>query len=183
MQDELDTLHANNTQSVVPLPKSRNVVGSKWVFKFKFDTKGNIARYKACLVAQGFLQQPGMDFDEIFAPVVHYDSLQLLLALASHYRWRPQQLDIKGAFLYGILKEDIYMQLPKGYSHSSRQNSMCAKLNRYIYGLKQSSREWYYKLSSILVPYGFTVSTFNSCVLIHKLMQFFLVVYIDDITL
>jgi hypothetical protein len=180
MQEELDTLHANNTWSVVPLPNNdRNVVGSKWVFKIKRDANGNIARYKARLVAQGFSQQPGTDFDEIFAPVVRYDSLRLLLALASHHRWRPQQLDIKGAFLYGILKEEIYMQLPEG----SRQNSMCAKLNRCIYGLKQSPREWYHRLSSVLVPYGFTVSTFDPCVLIHKLMQFFLAVYVDDITL
>jgi len=75
MQDELNTLHANNTWSVVPLPDGRNVVGSKWVFKVKRDANGNIARYKARLVAQGFLQQPGTDFDEIFAPVVCYDSL------------------------------------------------------------------------------------------------------------
>ena len=183
MQEELDTLHANNTWNVVPLPEGRNVVGSKWVFKVKCDANGNIAGYKARLVAQGFLQQPGTDFDEIFAPIICYDSLRLLLALASHHWWRPQQLDIKGAFLYSILKEEIYMQLPEGYSYSSRQNSMYAKLNRCIYGLKQSPRKWYHKLLSVWVPYGFTISTFNPYILIHKLMQFFLAVYVDDITL
>src|SRR5258706_13425940 len=156
MQQELETLHFNNTWSVVPLPRSdRNIVGSKWIYKIKRDANGDIAHYKARLVAQGFSQQPGTDFDEIFSPVVRYDSLRLLIALAAHHRWRPQQLDIKGAFLYGYLKEEIYMQLPEG----SRQNSMCAKLNRCIYGLKQSPREWYHRLSSVLVPYGFTVST------------------------
>ena len=129
------------------------------------------------------MQQPGTDFDEIFTPVVCYDSLRLLLALASYHRWQLQQLDIKVAFLYGIVKEEKYMQLPEGYSHGSRQNNMCAKLNRFINRLKQSPREWYHKLSSVLVPYRFTVSTFDPCVLIHKLMQFFLAVYIHDITL
>ena len=138
MQQELDTLHYNNTWSVVPLPRSDwNIVGSKWIYKIKRDANGDIARYKARLVAQEFSQQPGTDFDKIFSPVVRYDSLRLLIALAAHYRWRPQQLDIKGAFLYGYLKEEIYMQLPQG----SRQEGMCAKLNKCIYGLKQSPRK------------------------------------------
>ena len=115
MQQELDTLHYNNTWSVVPLPRSdRNIVGSKWIYKIKRDANGDIARYKARLVAQGFSQQPGIDFAEIFSPVVPYDSLRLLIALVAHHRWRPQQLDIKGAFLYGYLKEEIYMQMPEG---------------------------------------------------------------------
>ena len=131
-------------------------------------------------MAQGFSQQPGLDFDEVFSPVVRYDSLRLLLALTAHHHWRPQQLDIKCAFLYGILKEEIYMQLPEG----SRQDGMCAKLNRCIYGLKQSPREWYQRLIDYLVPYGFSVSTFDPCVLVHSHSQpFFIAIYVDDITL
>ena len=81
--------------------------------------------------------------------VIHNDCLRLLIALAANHRWQPQQLDIKGAFLYGYLKEEIYMQLPK----DSRQEGICMKLNRCIYGLKQSPREWYHQLSSVLVLY------------------------------
>lgn len=73
-----------------------------------------MTRYKARLVAQGFSQRPGIDFDEIYAPVARYDSLRLLLALAAKNGWSPMQLDIKAAFLYGELQEKIYMELPPG---------------------------------------------------------------------
>ena len=92
MNDEMIDLHQNNTWDVVPIPTSRYIVGSKWVYKIKRDRKGQISRYKARLVAQGFSQQPGTDFDEIYAPVVRYDSLRLLIANAAHFRWKqPHQ--------------------------------------------------------------------------------------------
>jgi len=82
--------------------------------------------------------------------MVRYDSLELLLALSACKGWRPQQLDVKTAFLYGILKEEVYMDLPEG----SRLDGMVAKLNRCIYGLKQSPRDWYYRLVEYLGPFG-----------------------------
>jgi len=178
---ELDALHSNNTWSVVPIPAGRKIVGSKWIFKLKHDADGVVNRHKARLVAQGFTQQPGLDFDEIFAPVVRYDSLRILIALTAHFRWRPQQLDIKAAFLYGVLQEEIYMQLPEGSSEEGK----CAKLNKCIYGLKQSPREWYYRLVAFLTPFGFVVSSFDPCVLIYHQngIIFFLAVYVDDISL
>ena len=132
MKVEMDALNQNKTWDVVPVPSNQNIVGSKWVYKIKRDSSGNIAKYKARLVAQGFSQQPGTDFDEIYSPVVWFDSLQLLLALTAHYKWKPRQLDIKAAFLYGNLKQEIYIQLPIGH----REEDMCAKLNKCIYGLK-----------------------------------------------
>ena len=114
MDQELDVLYTQNTWDVVPKPKGRKIVESRWVFKLKRDTLGKICQYKARLVAQGFFQQLGLDFDEVFSPIVKYDSLRLLLALIVHYYWRPQQLYIKYAFLYKVLKEEIYMQLPEG---------------------------------------------------------------------
>jgi len=134
MQEELQLLSDQNVWTVVPTPLNHNIVGCRWVFKIKRNSSGQISRYKARLVAQGFSQQPGTDFDEIFSPVVRYDSLRLLIALSCHFQWTPDQLDIKGAFLYGYLKEDIYMKLPDGYEKAG----YCAKLNRSIYGLKQS---------------------------------------------
>ena len=179
MKEEMEALHRNKTWEFVPIPQ-RHIVGSKWVYKIKRDSKGVISRYKARLVAQGFSQQPGTDFDEIYAPVIRYDSLRLLIAISAHFRWRLQrQLDIKAAFLYGTLKEEIYMQLPQGH----RQEGMCAKLNRCIYGLKQSPREWYARLTKQLIPLGFTISTFNPCVLVNKDIPIFITIYVDDLTL
>lgn len=160
-------------------PKGRKVVDSIWVFKIKHNADGSIDRYKARLVAKGFTQIKGLDFDETFSPVVRYDTLRLLLALSAHHNWTPRQLDIKTAFLYGLLKEDIYMELPEG----SRTPGKVAKLNRCIYGLKQSPREWYFRLVLFLQPYGFAISSFDPCVLVHSSGNFFISIYVDDITL
>src|SRR5687767_15069476 len=148
VQDKLDSLKENQVWNVVDRPKGRKVVDSKWVFKIKHNADGSIDRYKARLVAKGFTQIQGLDFDETFSPVIRYDTLRLLLALSAHFQWTSRQLDIKTAFLYGLLKEDIYMELPEG----SRTPGKVAKLNWCIYGLKQSSREWYYRLVLFLQP-------------------------------
>ena len=162
MKEELDILKEQDVWTVVPTPQNRNIVGCRWVYKIKRDAMGNIIRYKARLVAQGYSQQPGTDFDEIFSPVVRYDSLRLLIALSFHFNWLPDQLDIKGAFLYGYLQDEIYMALPVGYEQAGH----CARLNRSIYGLKQSPTAWYDRQTSYLLPLGFQLSSFDPCVLI-----------------
>ena len=128
--------------STVDRPTNRSIVSCKWVYKVKQNADGSIEHYKARLVARGFSQRPGFDFDETFSPVVRYESLCLLLALSTIKGWKPQQCDVKSAFLYGDLKEEIYMELPEGH----RQAGKVARLNKCLYGLKQSSREWYARL-------------------------------------
>jgi hypothetical protein len=135
-EEELDSLAKAGTWIVVDRPK-RPVVDSKWVYKIKQQADGSIERYKARLVARGFTQRPGYDFDETFSPVVRYESLRLLFALSAQRGWKPQQCDIKTAFLYDDLKEEIYMELPPGH----RQANKVARLQKCIYGLKQASRE------------------------------------------
>jgi hypothetical protein len=180
MKDELKILMDQGVWEVVPTPANHNIVGSRWVFKIKRDAAGNISRYKARLVAQGFSQQPGTDFDEIFAPVVRYDSLRLLIALSISLGWPiPDQLDIKGAFLYGYLEEEVYMKLPPGHE----QAGMCARLKRSIYGLKQSPRQWYGRLTGFLIPIGYIPCNFDPCVLIHITHQIFIAIYVDDLTI
>jgi len=166
MQEELKLLGDQEVWTVVPLPHPKlNIVGYRWVYKIKGDASGNISRYKAKLVAQGFSQQPGTDFDEIFAPVVRYDSLRLLTLLSISLGWQqPDQLDIKGAFLYGYLNEEIYVRLLPGNDFPGS----CACLNKSIYGLKQSPRQWYQRLTGFLTPLGFVTTNFDPCVLIHK---------------
>jgi len=108
--------------------------------------------------------------------VVRYDSLRVLLALSACKGWRPRQLDVKTAFEHGILKE---MDLPEG----SRLDGMVAKLKRCIYGLKQSPREWYYRLVEYLGPFGFAITAWDPCGLVHESGDLFLAIYVDDITL
>ena len=192
IQSELGALDRNEAWEVVPIPAERrsSIVDCKWVFKHKLDADGNISRYKARLVAKGFLQKPGVDFDETFAPVVNYDSLRLLLALSARNGWKPRQFDVKSAFLYGVLPESqtVYMQLPPGY----RKPEYCVRLKKCLYGLKQSPREWYRRLSTFLECCGFIVTTFDPCVFVGNLntldptaddTKLYISIYVDDIVL
>jgi hypothetical protein len=127
-----------------------------------------------------FADEPGTDFDELFAPVVRYDSLRLLIAISVSLGWAiPDQLDIKGAFLYGYLNEEIYMRLPPGYE----QPGCCARLKRSIYGLKQSPRQWYERLTGFLIPLGYRPMNFDPCVMIHSSLQIIIAIYVDDISI
>ena len=115
MDDEIQSLKVNGTWEEMDPPAGRRIVDSKWVYKIKQKEDGSIERYKAHVVVKGFSQQFGSDYEEKLAPVARYDSFKLLLAIAAYKGWKPQQMDVKTAFLYGTLKEEIYMRLPKGY--------------------------------------------------------------------
>ena len=178
MEEEMKALRNNNTWDVVDRPPpQRQIVDSKWVYKLKLKADGSIERYKGRVVGKGFTQVLGHDFDETFAPVARYESLRLLIAIAAWKGWHPQQMDVKSAFLYGILKEEIYMELPEGY----REPGKVARLKNCIYGLKQSAREWYECLTTSLQNKGFQPTNFDPCIFIHHTEQVFLSVYVDDI--
>jgi hypothetical protein len=179
MDEELAALRRNNTFTVVPRPAGKKIVGSKWVYKIKRLADGSVERYKARGVAQGFSQIPGEDFDEIFAPVLRYESLRLLLALTAHFGWKPRQFDVKSAFLYGELTEDVYMHPLPGYE----EGDLVWLLKKCLYGLKQSAREWYAVLSTYLLENGFQASNFDPCVFVHHEREMFLSIYVDDLVL
>ena len=120
---------------MVPLSSNKNIVTCKWVYRLKKHADGSIARYKARLVAKGYLQQHGLDFDEIFSPVVKPTTMRLLLTLAVHHGWELRQLDVSNAFLHGILKEEVYMKQPQGYVDPQFPSYVCL-LRRALYGLK-----------------------------------------------
>jgi hypothetical protein len=135
MDEEFSALQRQHTWSLVPLPPGKNIVGCKWVFKLKKNSDGTIFRYKARLVAKGFHQQYGIDFAETFSLVVKPPTVRLILALAVKYSWPLRQLDVRNAFLHGILKEEVYMQQPTGYIDTHHPHHVC-KLQKSIYGLK-----------------------------------------------
>ncbi|CAL8136443.1 unnamed protein product [Prunus armeniaca] len=124
-----------------------NIVGCKWVFKFKRKADGSIDRYKARLVAKGFNQQEGFDYKETFSPVVKPATIHTVLSLAMSYNWSLQQLDVRNAILNGYLQEEVYMKQPPGFHDSSRPQDVC-QLNKALYGLKQAPRAWFQRLSS-----------------------------------
>jgi len=164
MDEKLKSLTENDVRDVIPKPKGRKIVASRWVYKAKGNAPGEVEQYKARLVARVFSQILGQHYDEIFAPVVHYDSLRLSLALSACKGWQPRQLDVKIAFLYGIFPKEVYMDRLEG----SRLDGIVAKLKRCIYGLKQPPREWYYRLVNYLGPFGFVIIAWDPCVLVHE---------------
>jgi hypothetical protein len=112
----------------------------KWVFKIKTKSNGSIEKYKACLVARGFQQTQGLDYDETFAPVAHMTTVRTSIAVAASSSWTISQMDVKNAFLNGDLHEEVYMHPPPGVDTPSGHVS---RLRRALYGLKQASRAWF----------------------------------------
>ena len=116
----MDSLSANEVWDLVELPKDRKTVGSKWVFKTKKDAHGGIERYKAQLVARGCSQKYEQDYDETFSPVVRFESIRMVIALAVQFELNLHHMDVTTAFLNGELKEDIYMNQPEGYAEREK---------------------------------------------------------------
>ncbi|KAG6430855.1 hypothetical protein SASPL_108928 [Salvia splendens] len=140
MLEEYLALFKNKTWIVTTLPPGKNLIWSTWIFKLKKLIDGSIARYKARLVAQGFSRQPGSDFHDTFSPVVKPNTIRFILSVAITASWFINHLNVNNAFLYGELKEDIYMKQPVGFEQGS--TSLVCKLNKALYGLKQASRAW-----------------------------------------
>ena len=150
MDEEIKSLLENNTWDTSPtesLEPGHIVPSGKWVFKLKRDVNGKIVRFKARWVVKGYLQQYGVDFDQTFASVVKPMAFRLLFALAAHHDLDIEQLDRVTAFLNGLIDQLIYVHMPKGYDTAG----MVCRLNKALYGLEQSPRLWYERLSAFLL--------------------------------
>ena len=191
MKDELDAMKANKTWYVVPLPKGKHSIICKWVYKIKYHANGTIERYKARLVAKGYNQQEGVDFLDTFSPVAKLVTVKVLLSLAASHQWQIVQMDVNNAFLNGYLFEEVYMDLPLGYtqkreSHASVTNGkLVCQLHKSIHGLKQASRQWNAKFSHAMIQFGFTQSKSNYSFFTKGSSSHFiaLLVYVDDIVI
>ncbi len=159
----------------------QNVIGCRFILQKKRGPDGEVLRYKARLVAQGFSQQEGIDYSETFAPVVKSASLRVFLAICAHLGWKIRQMDIKSAYLNGSLSEEIYMRQPKGYEEKGSENKV-AKLKKGLYGLKQAGRVWYATLHDYLVKLGFRCTHADHSVFVFERGQSLIIipVYVDD---
>ena len=144
MNEEIKSMKENDIWDLVSLPEGTKPIGCKWIFKTKRDSMGNLERYKARLVAKGFTQKEGIDFKETFSPVSTKDSFRTIMALVAHFDLELHQMDVKTAFLNGDIDETIYMMQPENFVSGDPKRMVC-KLKKSIYGLKQASRQWYYK--------------------------------------
>ena len=183
MEQEMKSLKENEVWELVELPKDRKTVGCRWVYKLKSGPDGSIDRYKARLVAQGFSQKYGTDYDETFCPVVRLESLRTMIALAVQHGLKLHQVDVTTAFLNGKLEEEVYMRQPEGFVAKGQERLVC-KLKKSIYGLKQSPRCWNAALDKQLKDMGFVQSASDPCVYKDSGGEMFLIgVYVDDIIL
>ncbi|KAM2827187.1 hypothetical protein COP1_036768 [Malus domestica] len=182
MKDEILALHNQGTWSLVPLPRHKNLIGCKWVYKIKKNADGSIGRYKARLVAKGFNQEEGIDYGETFSPVVKPTTVRIVLALSANFGWTLRQLDVKNAFLHGILQEEVYMTQPPGFVDLKHEDYVC-RLHKSLYGLKQAPRAWNERFTTFLPSLGFK-STFADSSLFVKTVDTYVVIlllYVDDI--
>lgn len=179
MNEEIQSLNQNQAWELVDLPESRKTVGSKWVFKRKHDQDGKIIEYKARLVAQGFSQKYGEDYDEVFAPVTRSSTFRLLLSVSGKRKLKIKQFDIKTAFLNGELTEEIYLKQPPGFVI----NNQVYKLKKSLYGLKQAARVWNLTIHKVLVDDGFIQSQADKCLYIKNVnnKECYLIIHVDDI--
>ena len=167
---------------IVEPPKDRKIVGSKWVFKVKTNEDGKVEHYKACLVAQGFTQVKGADYDETFCPVVRMESLRTLVAMGVQKGLQLYQVDVTTAFLNGVLEEEIFMRQPEGFVGEGQEHLVC-RLKRSLYGLKQSPRCWNSTLDEYLKCLGFVQSMGDPCIYVGSGGEMIIGVYVDDIVI
>ncbi|KAG9441314.1 hypothetical protein H6P81_017168 [Aristolochia fimbriata] len=181
MKDEMLLLEENQTWELVKIPAKKKVLQNKWIFRVKQEA-GSVQRYKARLVVKGFGQREGIDFHDIFAPVVKMTSIRTILSIVAVKGLYLEQLDVKTAFLHGDLEEEIYMRQPSGFEVIGKESWVC-KLKRSLYGLKQSPRQWYLKFDRFMLDIGFARSNADHCVYLQRFNDgdyIILTLYVDD---
>ena len=175
MQEEYDSLMENNTWTLVNSPDNRKILPGKWVYKIKTKTDGTITRWKARWVAKGYEQIEGLDYNQTFASVIKGTSARVLFALAVEKEFYIEQMDVKTAFLYGNIDEEIFIKQPTGFE---QDKSKVCKLNKALYGLKQAPRVWYQTLQSFFEANGFTMCLADNSIFVSSAL--ILGAYVDD---
>jgi hypothetical protein len=158
MHEELENFERNKVWILVDPPRDVNVIGTKWVFKNKQGEDDEVVRNKAHLVAQGYSQVEGLDFGETFAPVTRLEAIRILLAFAASKGFKLYQMDMKSAFLNGVIQEEVYIRQPPGFE-SPKYLDRVYKLSNALYGLKQTSWAWYARLKTFLLEHGYVMSS------------------------
>ncbi|KAK1415024.1 hypothetical protein QVD17_30793 [Tagetes erecta] len=182
MQEELLQFRKQEVWKLVDLPEGENAIGTRWLYKNKPDERGIVVRNKARLIAQGYTQEEGIDYEEVFAPVARLEAIRVFLAYASFMKFKVFQMDVKGAFLYGPITDDVYVRQPPGFEDPDYPHRVY-KLSKALYGLHQAPRIWYETLSKHLLEHGFTRGQIDPTLFMKRENDDLLCVqvYVDDI--
>jgi hypothetical protein len=180
-EEEYGALMSNGTCELVPRPRGSNFITDKWVFTHKFLSDGTFDRYKAHWVLRDFTQRPGVDYDEIFSPVVKPATVRTVLILTTSRTWPIQQLDVKNAFLHSTLSEMVFCSQPTGFA----KPDLVCRLNKTLYRLKHAPRAWYSRFTTYLTSLGFIEAKLDtSLFILHRGPgMVYLLLYVDDIIL
>jgi hypothetical protein len=180
MLEEMSSIEDSNTWELTNLPRGHKAIGLKWVFKVKRDENGKIVKYKARIVAKGYVQRQGVDFEEVYAPVARIESVRLVLALAAHVGWTVHHMDVKSAFLNGELQEEVYVSQPPGFVIAGEEMKVL-RLHKALYGPRQAPRAWNAKLDVTMVSLGFRRSGSEHAVYVRD--KLVVGVYVDDLVI
>nr|GEY25240.1 putative ribonuclease H-like domain-containing protein [Tanacetum cinerariifolium] len=182
MQEELLQFKMQKVWVLVDLPFGKRAIGTKWVYRNKKDERGIVVRNKARLVTQGHTQEEGIDYEEVFAPLARIEAIRLFLAYASFMSFMVYQMDVKSAFLYGTIEEEVYVCQPSGFEDPDHPDKVY-KVVKTLYGLHQAPRAWYKTLATYLLENGFQKGTIDPALFIKKQKGDILLVqiYVDDI--
>jgi hypothetical protein len=182
MMEEYNSIMKNDVWEVVPRPEGKSVVTSKWLYKLKHVADGSIEKYKALFVAWGFPQVEGVGYDETFALVSRYISIMVVISIAAKMGWKIHQMDVKTAFLNGVIEEEVYIDQPLGFEVHGRESHVC-RLKKELYRLKQAPRAWYSRIDAYLQQLGFEKSEAdpNLYFIVVGEDPLILLLYVDDI--
>jgi hypothetical protein len=182
MQEELLQFKLQKVWILVDLPKGYRAIGTKWVFRNKKDERGIVIKNKARLVAQGYTQEEGVDYEEVFAPVARIEAIRIFLAYASFIGFTVYQMDVKSAFLYGTIEEEVYVSQPPGFIDAEYPDKVY-KVTKALYCLHQAPRAWYETLACYLLENGFQRGKIDPTLFIKRTKEDILLVqiYVDDI--
>jgi hypothetical protein len=182
MMEEYNSIMKNDVWEVVPRPEGKSVVTSKWLYKLKHAVDGSTEKYKAHFVARGFSQIEGVDYDETFASVARYTSIRAVISITAEMGWKIHQMDVKTAFLNGLIEEEVYIEQPLGFEVHGRESHVC-RLKKALYGLKQALRAWYSRIDAYLQQLGFEKSEAdpNLYFIVVGEDPLILLLYVDDL--
>ncbi|CAA7059282.1 unnamed protein product [Microthlaspi erraticum] len=182
----MESLWKNNTWIIVDRPKDKKVISNRWLYRLKPGIPGvELKRHKARLVARGFTQQEGIDYDEVFAPVVKHISIRILMSLVVQEDMELEQMDVKTSFLHGDLDQELYMEQPEGFEVNPGKDQVCL-LKKSLYGLKQAPRQWNKKFDTFMKNQKFTRSGHDLCMYVKEVGNeeyVYLLLYVDDMLL
>ncbi|GKC97149.1 retrovirus-related pol polyprotein from transposon TNT 1-94 [Tanacetum coccineum] len=182
MQEELNQFIANDVWELVPQPRNMTIIGIKWVFRNKLDENGVVSQNKARLVARGYNQQEGIDYDETYAPVARLESIRILLAYACALDFKLFQMDVKSAFLNSFINEEVYLAQPPGFIDFKKPDHVY-KLKKTLYDLKQAPKAWYDRLNAFLIKHEYKMGMVDNILFTKKKSSNLIIVqiYVDDI--